>query len=95
MDKAANGTYEINHDVEVYPSMLSKIDALNKLAEAEHRELSAAERELIAKYEAVAAAARTPEFHPLESGYYFCVAINKYNGTQAYTISRFFTVAEA
>lgn len=95
MDKAANGTYEINHDVEVYPSMLSKIDALNKLAEAEHRELSAAEKELIAKYEAVAAAARTPEFHPLESGYYFCVAINKYNGTQAYTISRFFTVAEA
>lgn len=95
MDKAVNGTYEINHDIEVYPSMLSKIDALNKLAETEHRELTDKEKGLIAKYEAVAAAARTPEFHPLESGYYFCLAINQYNGTQAYTISRFFTVAEA
>jgi len=95
MDKAANGTYEINHDVEVYPSMLAKIDAINKLAEAEHRELTATEKETIAKYEAVAASARTTQFHPMESGYYFCVAINKYNGTQAFSISRFFTVAEA
>lgn len=95
MDKAANGTYEINHDVEMYPAMLKKIEDLRKLAETEHRELTAKEQETLAKYEAVAAAARTPEFHPLESGYYFCVAINKYNGTQAYSISRFFTVAEA
>lgn len=95
MDKAANGTYEINHDVEIYPLMVSKIEALHKLAEAEHRELTAQEQETLAKYEEVAAASRTPEFHPLESGYYFCVAINKYNGDQAYSISRFFTVAEA
>ena len=92
MEKAVQGTYEINHDVEMYPWAMQKIQNIIDTAKAQNVAPDQAE---IDKYQAFADAARTPEFCPLESGYYFCVAINKYNGTQAYTISRFFTVAEA
>ena len=92
MQKAADGLYEINHDIELHPWALQKIDQIRATAAAQNREPDEAE---IAKYQVLAEEALTPDFHPLESGYYFCVAINKYNGTEAYTISRFFTVAEA
>ena len=36
-----------------------------------------------------------PEFDPSEAGYYFCKVTNKYNGTEAVTLSRFFTISIA
>ena len=92
VEAAARGEYQISHDVNMYDWAMRQI---SKLQDEAAKQNVAPDAAAIAKYQAFAETAHQAQFDPLESGYYFCVATNTYNGTTASTISRFFFAAEA